>query len=125
MARTCLTGRRSSPGSDSFQPILSISCPTESSCSLLKKTDTARSFLWLAAIQIVERIKNLPGLAPKGRFVAAEAVKRIIGEVREPQETPGEITPMGCLSFLRPPPRELANNEIRELELPRQSSGID
>ena len=51
------------------------------------KTETTHSLLWFAAIQIVERKKNLRGLAPKGSFIPAEAVEGIIGQIAEPQET--------------------------------------
>jgi len=55
------------------------------------KTKTPHSLLWLAAIQIVERIKNLPGLASKSSFIATEAVEGIIGQIAEPQETTCEL----------------------------------
>jgi len=47
----------------------------------------SHSLLWLAAIQIVERKYNLPGLTPKRGFIATEAVEGIIGQIAEPQET--------------------------------------
>jgi hypothetical protein len=40
------------------------------------KTEAPHSLLWLAAIQIVERKQNLPDLAPKPCFIAAQAIKR-------------------------------------------------
>jgi hypothetical protein len=51
------------------------------------KSETPPSLLWLAAIQIVERKQNLPGLAPKDSFIATKAVERIVGEIAEAQET--------------------------------------
>ena len=39
-------------------------------------TGAAPSFLWFAAIQGIERIEDLVSLAPKGCFIAAEAIKR-------------------------------------------------
>jgi hypothetical protein len=51
------------------------------------KSETPPSLLWLAAIQIVERKQNLPGLAPKDSFIATEAVEGIVGQIAEPQET--------------------------------------
>ncbi len=60
-----------------------------------RKTQMPHSLLWLAAVQIVKRIKNLPGPAPKGRFISTEAVESIIGQVREPQETSGEFNIRG------------------------------
>jgi hypothetical protein len=41
----------------------------------------------LAAIQIVERKQNLPGLTPKSGFIATDK----IGQIAEPQETTGEL----------------------------------
>jgi len=49
------------------------------------------SLLWLAAIQIVEGNKNLPGLTPKDSFIATEAVESITRQIAEPQETTGEL----------------------------------
>ncbi len=57
----------------------------------IAKPDTPHSHLWLAAIQVVERIKNLPGLAPEGGFISAEAVEGIVGQIAEPQETTCEL----------------------------------
>jgi hypothetical protein len=45
------------------------------------KKETPPSLLWLAAIQIVECIKDLPGLTPKDTFVATEAIEGIIGQI--------------------------------------------
>jgi hypothetical protein len=39
-------------------------------------TEVSSSFSWFAAIQGIERIEDLAGLAPKGCFMAAEAIKR-------------------------------------------------
>ena len=58
---------------------------------LAATTKTPHSLLWFAAIQIVERIKNLPGLAPKNGFIATEAVEGIVGQIAEPQETTCEL----------------------------------
>ena len=65
--------------------------PDASECLFTAKTETPHSLLWLAAIQIVEPIKNLPGLAPKDSFIATEAVERIVGQIAEPQETTCEF----------------------------------
>jgi hypothetical protein len=51
------------------------------------KTATPHSLLWLAAIHIVERQQNLPGLTPKDSFIATEAVEGIIRQITEPQKT--------------------------------------
>jgi hypothetical protein len=40
--------------------------------------------MWFAAVQIVECIENLPGLAPKNSFIATEAVESIIRQIAEP-----------------------------------------
>jgi hypothetical protein len=53
---------------------------------LAATTKTPHSLLWFAVIQIVERIKKLPGLAPKHSFLATEAVEGTIGQIAEPQE---------------------------------------
>jgi hypothetical protein len=45
------------------------------------ETKMAISFLWFAAIQSLQRIKNLTGLAPKGRFVSAKTIECEIGEI--------------------------------------------
>jgi hypothetical protein len=55
------------------------------------KTETPHSRLWLAAIQIVERKQNLPGLSPKNSFIATEAVEGIVGQIAEPQETASKL----------------------------------
>ena len=52
---------------------------------------TSHSLMRLAAIQIVERKYNLPGLTPKSGFIATEAVEGIIGQIAEPQETTCEL----------------------------------
>jgi hypothetical protein len=52
------------------------------------QTETPKSLLWLAAIQIVERKQNLAGLTAKGSFIiATEAVESKIRQIAEPQET--------------------------------------
>jgi hypothetical protein len=51
----------------------------------------SHSLMRLAAIQIVERKQNLPGLTSKSGFIATEAVKGIIGQIAEPQETTCEL----------------------------------
>ena len=66
----------------------SYTCPSDHNSSL---PETARSLLWFAAIQRIERIEGLAGLAPKGCFIAAEAVEDIIGQIAEPQETTCEL----------------------------------
>ncbi len=40
---------------------------------------TAASLLRFAAIKDLQRVKNPAGLAPKGRFIAAETIEREIG----------------------------------------------
>jgi hypothetical protein len=55
------------------------------------KTHTPHSLLWLAAIQMVERKQNLPGLTPKDSLIATQAVEGIIGQIAEPQEPTCEL----------------------------------
>jgi hypothetical protein len=52
---------------------------------------TAPSLLRLAAIQYFERMKDSAGLAPKGRFIAAEPIKSEVGKVGEAQKATGEL----------------------------------
>jgi hypothetical protein len=47
--------------------------------------------LWFAAIQAIERIEDLASLAPKGCFIAAQTIDRVIGQIAEPQETTREF----------------------------------
>ena len=58
---------------------------------LAATTKTPLSLLWFAAIQIVERIKNLLGLPPKNSFIATEAIERKIGQIGESQKAAGEL----------------------------------
>src|SRR5437762_1138310 len=50
-----------------------------------------RPLLWFTAIQGVERKQGLAGLAPKGRFIAAEAVEREVGQIGKAQKATGEL----------------------------------
>src|SRR6516164_2767168 len=50
-----------------------------------------RPLLWFAAIQGVERNQDLARLAPKGCFIAAEAVEREVGQVGKTQKTSREF----------------------------------
>jgi hypothetical protein len=43
--------------------------------------ETAPSVLWFAAVQSVKRNQDLADLAPKGPFISAEAVERVIGQI--------------------------------------------
>jgi hypothetical protein len=45
------------------------------------ETKMAISFLWLVAIQDLERVENLTGLAPKARFVSAKTIECEIGQI--------------------------------------------
>jgi hypothetical protein len=49
-------------------------------------TESAPSTPWFAAIQSIKSKEDLSGLAPKGCFISAESVERIVGEIRETQE---------------------------------------
>src|SRR5947209_1316546 len=50
-----------------------------------------RPLLWFAAIQGVERKQDLASLAPEGCFIAAEAIKRGVGQIGETQKTTREL----------------------------------
>jgi hypothetical protein len=65
--------------------------PTPESACSLPIPKTPHSLLWFAAIQIVECIKNLAGLAPKNSLIATEAVESIIRQIAEPQEAACEL----------------------------------
>ena len=58
------------------------------SCQFLPPTDTetARSLMWHAAIQGIKRKQDLADLAPKHRFIPAEAVERVVGQIGEAQK---------------------------------------
>src|SRR5260370_14178556 len=72
---------------------LSISTCTRVGRHALPTTDTASasSFLWFAALQGIERIEDLTSLAPEGCFIAAEAIKREVGQIGETQKTTREL----------------------------------
>ena len=53
--------------------------------------DTAPSFLRFAAIQGIERKQGLANLAPEGRFISAEAVERVVGQIGEAQKATREF----------------------------------
>ena len=61
---------------------------------VLPAADTERttSVLRFAAIQGIKRKQDLADLAPKGRFISAEAIERVIGQVGEMQEAPRELS---------------------------------
>ena len=47
------------------------------------EAETAPSIPWFAAIQGIKRKQDLAGLAPKGCFISAEAVERVVGQIGE------------------------------------------
>ena len=53
--------------------------------------ETARSLLWFAAIQRIECKQDLASLAPKGCFIAAQAIEREIGQISETQKAPRKL----------------------------------
>ena len=53
--------------------------------------NAAHSLLRLAAIQYFERVKDLTGLSPERRFIAAEPIKGEVGKVGETQKATGEL----------------------------------
>ena len=55
-------------------------------------TETAPSVLWFAAIQGIKRKQDLAVLAPKGCFISAEAVERVVGQIGETQKATRELS---------------------------------
>src|SRR5690348_13700196 len=55
-----------------------------------RKPKTAHSLLWFAAIKRLECVKDPAGLAPKGSFIAAQTIKREIGQVGQTQKAASE-----------------------------------
>ena len=47
---------------------------------------------WFTAIQSIESKENLAGLPPKGCFVSAEAVERIVGQIRQTQKATRNVS---------------------------------
>ena len=54
--------------------------------------ETAASFLWLTAIQGIERKQDTADLAPKTCFISAEAVEREAGQIGETQKATREVS---------------------------------
>jgi hypothetical protein len=48
---------------------------------MITETKTTHSFLWLTAIQGIERKQDSTGLAPKRDFVPAESIEREVGVI--------------------------------------------
>jgi hypothetical protein len=55
------------------------------------ETKAASSLLRFAPIRRIERKQYATGLAPKGRFIAAEAIECEIGQIGQAQEAAGEL----------------------------------
>ena len=53
--------------------------------------------LWLAAIQGIERNEGLANLAPKGSFIAAEAIEREVGQISKTQKATRELNASGLM----------------------------
>jgi hypothetical protein len=51
-------------------------------------------FLWFAAVKHLKRIKQLTGLAPKRRFVSAQAIEAEIWKITQPQKALRELDSM-------------------------------
>src|SRR5580692_9535074 len=56
------------------------------------ETETAASILWFAAIQGIKPKQDLADLAPKGRLISAEALERVVGQIRETQKATRELS---------------------------------
>src|SRR6516165_3439154 len=54
-------------------------------------TEATSSFLWFAAIQGIKGKYNLPGLAPKCCFIAAETIERKVREIGKTQKATREL----------------------------------
>ena len=55
-------------------------------------TETALSIPWFAAIQGIKRKQNVAGLAPKGCFISAEAIDRVVSQIGETQKATRELS---------------------------------
>ena len=55
-------------------------------------TETASAILWFAAIQGIKRNQDLTGLAPKGCFIAAQAIEREVWQIGKTQKATREIS---------------------------------
>jgi len=54
-------------------------------------TEAAPSLPRFAAVQGIKSKKDLPGLAPKGCFISAEAVDRVVGHIGKSQKAKREF----------------------------------
>jgi hypothetical protein len=54
-------------------------------------TEAASSFLWFATIQGIEGKQDLANLAPKGCFIAAQAIEREVGQIGKTQKAAREL----------------------------------
>jgi hypothetical protein len=55
-------------------------------------TEAAPSIPWLAAIQGVKCKQDLAGLTPKGCFISAKAIERVVRQICETQKATGELS---------------------------------
>ena len=60
-------------------------------CCTIIDTEAACPFLWFAAIQGVKGKQDLTGLAPKGCFIAAQAIQREVGQIGKTQKATREL----------------------------------
>jgi hypothetical protein len=58
---------------------------------MTSETKMAHSFLWLAAIQPIERKHDSVDLAPKRSFVPAESIECGSGQIGQPQKALREL----------------------------------
>ena len=58
---------------------------------MITETKTTHSFLWLEAIQGIERKHDSTSLAPKRGFVPAESLQREVGLIGQAQKTLREL----------------------------------
>jgi hypothetical protein len=55
--------------------------------TIIIEAEEGSSFLWFASIQGIEGKQDPADLAPKGCFIAAEAIEREVGKISKTQKT--------------------------------------
>ena len=80
------------PSGRTWRPIFRAAAQLDREYLLAADTETAPSIPWFAAIQGIKSKKDLAGLAPKGCFISAEAVERVVGQIGETQKATRELS---------------------------------
>jgi hypothetical protein len=60
----------------------------------------ARSLVWFTTLKGFKRLKDVTGLAPKGRLITAQAIEREIGQIGQARIAAGELH-FGSVGFHR------------------------